>query len=236
MGLNASGPSLGWVGGGAPAAMAHPPALRDMMAMSFDDMAAAMEGLRSGAGAARGAWRGLPPQERAAHAPVAAAAEQQPHPQQQWALQDARERELDVLLFGPGSEAHADAAQGVFAATRGQMDEAAAFGAADFATMEPLADAVAAGRRAVLTRPRATPARPPKGRAVCTGHLATSLSAWLGQQRVDGEGREVDGLPQRADPITRAEFTHAQAAAVAAFASGVDASPSSTRGALVPYR
>ena len=187
----------------------------DMMNMSFDDLrnevasparTVAAHGMTQGAmgrsvlgfsgmGSAMG---GLPSLMMGADAPSSGQA----------VIPDHR-KELEVYLFGPGADKFTQSADVSRIDQRSAM--AACKGKRDFILFEPLDNAAQAGQRLVIVTPMA--ASPMQQAQV---YLASSLSSWLSEQKVDGSGRPY-GETKDEDPTLRKHFTRSQIIAILDF-------------------
>lgn len=77
-------------------------------------------------------------------------------------------------------------------------------GRTDFIELEPLGEALARGRVVVVAVEKGD-----RSLRTAQCHLATSLSEWLREEQVDGEGRPF-GVCKNTDPVSRRHFTKAQ--------------------------
>ena len=120
-------------------------------------------------------------------------------------------KELDVYFYGPGSDKFTKVA-GV-----SQIDQrsamAASSGKRDFILFEPLDNAAREGQRLVIVTPMGAGVAAMRQAQV---YLASSLSQWLSEQKVDGSGRPY-GETKDEDPTLRKHFTRAQITAILDF-------------------
>lgn len=114
-------------------------------------------------------------------------------------------QELDVYLAGARLGLGGDSAvAGTLPVLSLERARAVCEGRTDFVDLEPLGEALAQGAVVVVAAERGDLSLKT---AQC--HLAKSLSGWLQEEQVDGDGRPF-GVCKDTDPVSRRRFTKAQ--------------------------